>query len=269
MLVRVAVVVVLTALAAPSLAVTPPPLMTVIPAEPAAPPIRLDLESDTGYTRPRLADEDCLSDALAARPAAAGVDARVTFMVQRDGSLSDLAIAPTLPTAAAAAVRQAFLSCRWIQGLDPAGQPVVVEVAQPVLVHGDGGRDGATAPGPPPPPVAQGTSALRLDGERGAGFRRPVLEDEACLPAALQRQPAAAGFDNKVKFAVLRDGSVGAFTFLTPVTPEVERAVAAAFGACRWRPALDPGGEPLAVWVVQPLRVAPRPPPEPVRPLFP
>ena len=264
--------------AALALLAAPPPASAAPPTTAGASTIRLDQGRGAGYTRPRLAAEGCLADALSARPAAAGVDARVTFMVQRDGSLSGLAVRPPVGAAAEAAVREAFLACRWTPGLDPEGQPVVVEVTQPVDVRAGGAgahraAHAASEAGRPPPPVAEGDAVLRLDGAQAAGFRRPILQDPACLPAALQRHPAAAGLENKVKFAVLRDGSVGSFSFLAPVAPEVERAVVAAFESCPWRPAADPGGEPLAVWVVQPVKVAPLPPPPPEpqrqQPLFP
>jgi len=250
-------------------------------AAPAAPPapatIHLDRERSSGYQRPRPADEDCLPAALAAQPAAAGLDARVAFTVERDGRLTGLALEPAAAPAVEAAVRAAFQSCRWVEARDPEGQPVVVRVTQPVRVRTSGPAGGpartvdrAAEPGLPPPPVALGGGSLRLDGEGAAGFRRPEPDDPACLPAALQREPAAAGVENRIKFAVMRDGSVSHVTALQPLPLEVERAVAAAFQACRWRPALDPEGEPLAVWVVQPIKVAPPPPPpEGPRPLFP
>ncbi len=127
----------------------------------------------------------------------------------------------------------------------------------------------ADAPGPPPPAANLGKGHLRLDAPQAAAFQRPELLDPACLPGALQRRPAAAGLENTVKFAVRRDGSVSHFSFATPVAPEVERAVAEAFADCPWQPGLDPDGRPLAVWVVQPLKVAPLPPPPAKqRPLF-
>lgn len=240
--------------------------------------IHLDRERGSGYQRPRPADEGCLPAALAAQPAAAGVDARVAFTVERDGTLTGFALQPAVSPAAEAAVRRAFLSCPWVEGRDPDGTPVVVRVTQPVRVRSAmapaGGRAAATggradAPGLPPPPVVIGGGSLRLDGDQAAGFRRPELDDPACLAAALVKRKAAAGVENRVKFAVMRDGTVSHFTFHAPLPPEAERAVVSAFGECRWKPALDPEGVPLAVWVVQPVKVAPLPPP-PVaqRPLF-
>ncbi len=240
--------------------------------------IHLDRERGSGYQRPHPVDEGCLPAALAAHPAAAGLDARVAFTVERDGTLTGFELQPPASPAAEEAVRQAFLSCRWVEGRDPEGTPVVVRVTQPVRVRAAqaaaGGRARATGgraeePGLPPPPVVIGGGSLRLDDERAAGFRRPELDDPACLPAALVKRKAAAGVENKVKFAVMRDGTVSHFTFDAPLPPEAERAVVSAFGECLWKPALDPEGEPLAVWVVQPVKVAPLPPP-PVtqRPLF-
>jgi hypothetical protein len=109
-------------------------------------------------------------------------------------------------------------------------------------------------PGAPPPPVAYGGEILRL-GTDDHGFQRPRPSDEACLPDALRRATGAAGMDNKVKFAVLRDGSLVRFSFLNPVTREQARAVEAAFASCSWEPGFDPAGRPVAVWVIQPIKV--------------
>lgn len=238
--------------------------------------IHLDRERLSGYQRPRPADDGCLGAALAARPATAGLDARVEFTVERDGRLTGLVLDPPAAPAVESAVRQAFQSCRWVEARDPDGQPVVVRVTQPVRVRATAPEapaqetDRAEEPGPPPPPVVLGGVALRLDGEKAAGFRRPELDDPACLPRALLREKAAAGVRATVKFAVMRDGSVRGVTLLEPAAPEVERALDAAFRSCSWKPGLDPAGEPLAVWVVQPIKVAPLPPPpEAQRPLFP
>jgi len=109
--------------------------------------------------------------------------------------------------------------------------------------------------GPPPPPVSLDGTSLRLGTDQAAGFRRPIPADEGCLYLKLRGKPKLAGLDAKVKFAVLRDGSVGQLSFLDPVDPEVETLVAEAFAGCRWVPATDPQGVPLAVWVVQPLKI--------------
>ncbi|MBK9519916.1 MAG: hypothetical protein IPO09_21855 [Anaeromyxobacter sp.] len=226
--------------------------------------VAIHLEGDfaDGYTRPRLANAACLVERLEEQPAAAGFDGKVAFTVQRDGSLTDLTFSPPPPPRMELAVRTAFTACPWSQGLDPAGKPLVVRVTQPVKVKGRGAglaarpSAGPVGPGLAPPPVPFGGASLDLRSERAAAYRRPTLADPACLQVALRRHTEVAGLDNKVKFAVMRDGSVRQFSFLAPVAPEVERAVVAAFEACRWDPGLDPEGTPLAVWVIQPLKVA-------------
>jgi hypothetical protein len=248
--------------------------------------IHLDRPQGFGFVRPKMIDEGCLNRALAEEPAAAGLDTRARFMVQRDGSLTNIEFRPVVPTAMTQAALTALQSCPWSPGRDPEGEPVVVQVTQPLKVKAAEAEeegvvragvsdafsrpDRADAPGAPPPPVVMGEGSLRLGTSQAAGFRRPVPDDPACLARSLQGKRAAAGLDNKVKFAVMRDGSVSHFSFLAPVPAEVERVVVAAFEACPWKPALDPAGEPLAVWVVQPLKVAPMlPEPEKQRPLFP
>lgn len=240
--------------------------------------VHLEREEGAGYTRPRLRSQACLVEALEARPVTAGLDAQVRFSVLRDAQLEDFAFQPPPAPAVARAVEEALRSCPWSAGLDPEGRPVVVRVTQPLRVRlagdqapaGPAGRaDRDAGPGVSPPPVATGRASLRLEGADAAGYRRPDLEDPPCLTRALQGRKSPAGLDNKVKFAVMRDGSVRSFSFFTPVPAELERDVVAAFQSCAWRPALDPGGVPLAVWVVQPLKVAPLPPPpERQRPLF-
>lgn len=267
---RAAVLAVLLALVAPS------PSRAAATAGEGGATIHLEREQASGYTRPVLDDDACLVAALESRPGVAGLDVRARFTVERDGTLSGLAFSPELAPAMAAAAEEALRACRWHPGLDPEGRPVVVRVTQPLRVRRPGAppaqptSGAAAAPGLPPPPVVLGGGSLKLDAAEAAGFRRPALEDPDCLARSLQGRRAAAGLENTVKFAVMRDGSVTHFSFLAPVAPEVEQAVVAAFEACSWRPALDPEGEPLAVWVVQPLKVAPMPPPPEVqRPLFP
>jgi len=113
---------------------------------------------------------------------------------------------------------------------------------------------GDAGPGAPPPPVAYGGEILHLDAN-DRGFQRPQLDDEGCLGEALRRTPGAAGVENKVRFAVLRDGSLVRFSYLQPVTDAQRLAIETAFAACRWNPGLAPGGTPVAVWVIQPIKV--------------
>jgi hypothetical protein len=121
---------------------------------------------------------------------------------------------------------------------------------------GGGARD--PGPGAPPPPVAYGDEILRLAADMH-GFQRPELADPGCLGSALRRAKGAAGVDNKVKFAVLRDGSLARFSYLKPVTEEQARSIEAAFETCRWNPGLDPTGQAVAVWVIQPIKVGAAP----------
>jgi len=109
------------------------------------------------------------------------------------------------------------------------------------------------APGPPPPPAVVG-DYVRLD-EDARGYSRPYPDDRECLPYALKRQKALVGVENSVKFAVMRDGSLRDFIYLKPEPPEVAAAIEAAFRSCRWEPALDPKGRPVAVWLIQPIKV--------------
>lgn len=56
---------------------------------------------------------------------------------------------------------------------------------------------------------------------------------------------------------MLKDGSLARFSYLTPVTEPQARAVETAFSSCRWNPGLDRAGRPVAVWVIQPIKVQP------------
>lgn len=239
--------------------------------------IHLEGSQGAGWTRPALEREGCLVEALERRPAAAGFDARVRFLVGRDGRLSAFAFLPPAAAAAEQAVLAALNACPWRPGVDPEGHPVVVQVTLPVRVSRPGNAifefspkaEGPTErPGVPPPPVVMGGGRVRLDAAEGQGYQRPEPVDPSCLGKALAGRRALSGLDNSVKFAVLRDGSLSHFSFRAPVAREVEEAVAAAFQSCQWRPARSPDGEPLAVWVVQPLKVAPMAPEQKARALF-
>jgi hypothetical protein len=121
------------------------------------------------------------------------------------------------------------------------------------------GNPRAEEPGAPPPPVAYGGEVLRL-GPDDQGYKRPRLADDGCLAVALSRASGAAGVENKVRFAVLRDGSLARFSYLEPITEAQRRAVEEAFASCEWAPGLDPSGRPVAVWVIQPIKVVAAPP---------
>jgi hypothetical protein len=106
------------------------------------------------------------------------------------------------------------------------------------------------------PPIVASGGAIRLDRDPRA-FERPRAEDETCVGRALMWQRAAVGVENKVKFAVLRDGTLERFSFERPVSSDVAAAVETAFRSCAWIPGRDPEGKPIAVWVIQPIKVSP------------
>lgn len=95
---------------------------------------------------------------------------------------------------------------------------------------------------------------MRLDQDT-TGYQRPYPDDRNCLPEALKREKRLSGVDNSVKFAVMRDGSLRDFVYLKPESADVAAAIEAAVRSCRWEPALDPQGRPIAVWVIQPIKV--------------
>jgi hypothetical protein len=218
----------------------------------------VQLEPGAGGARPALPNEACLVDALGHQPGASGYDGKVEVLLEKDGKLTGLNLLTQATSAAEQAVKAAFASCAWPAALAREGRGLVVLVMPSIRARGrDTPLSAAPSPGPPPPPVSFDGRSLQLGTERAAGFRRPVPADDGCLYQALRGKRKLAGLDNKVKFAVLRDGTVSHLTFLEPVDPEVEKLVAEAFASCRWTPAFDPAGTPLAVWVVQPLKIAP------------
>jgi hypothetical protein len=61
----------------------------------------------------------------------------------------------------------------------------------------------------------------------------------------------------RVKFAVLPDGRVDRFSMLTGGVPaELVDLVRQAVESCAWTPAKNASGQPVAAWVIVPLRLA-------------
>jgi hypothetical protein len=227
-------------------------------AQPAPSEPLVTLEAGATGAPTGLANGPCLSAALARQAAAASYQGRIGVVLKAQGTLETARLIDAAPPGVEAAVQAALASCPWPSAL--AGARDLVVRVSPVPSQSARRPDLAPtsdAPGPPPPPVSLDGKSLRLGTPRAAGFRRPVPVDEGCLRQGLRGKPRLAGLQNRVKFAVLRDGSVSQVSFLAPVEPEVEQQVAAALAACRWVPAADPQGSPLAVWVVQPLEIEP------------
>jgi protein TonB len=90
------------------------------------------------------------------------------------------------------------------------------------------------------------------------GFRKPAEVEPGCVAASIRLPPDLAGFVSQrltVKFAVNRDGSVGRVELLADVPDRrIEAAIVRALGSCRWRPGADARGEPIALWVILPIR---------------
>lgn len=89
------------------------------------------------------------------------------------------------------------------------------------------------------------------------GFRKPAEVHAGCVAAAIRLPPELAGFVSgpvTVKFAVARDGTVGRVSVLAEVPERIQTAILRALGECRWRPGADARGQPIALWVILPIR---------------
>jgi hypothetical protein len=227
-------------------------------AEPSArPSVELDLVAlgpSAAGVPAALPNGACLSEAVAAQPGAASYAGRVAVTSAPGGGLGSIQLLDPATPEQAASLQAAFGTCPW-PAAPAGGRSLQVRIRPPPDAPSHRAPPTELTPGPPPPPVSLDGKSLKLGTEKAAGFRRPTLADEGCLQLKLRGKPRLAGLENKVKFAVLRDGSVTQLTFLSPVDPEVEGLVAEAFAQCRWIPAADPQGVPLAVWVVLPLRI--------------
>ena len=231
-------------------------------AAPAAEPsVRPSVDLDPAAAGPAAAGAPaalpngaCLSEAVAAQPGAASYAGRVAVTSAPGGGLGSIQLLDPATPEQAAALQVAFGTCPW-PAAPAGGRSLQVRIRPPPDAPSHRAPPTELTPGPPPPPVSLDGKSLKLGTEKAAGFRRPTLVDEGCLHLKLRGKPRLAGLENKVKFAVLRDGSVTQLTFLSPVDPEVESLVEEAFSACRWIPAADPQGVPLAVWVILPLRI--------------
>jgi protein TonB len=90
-----------------------------------------------------------------------------------------------------------------------------------------------------------------------AGFRRPAEAEPGCLRRSIRLPSELAGYVSgpvTVKFAVGRDGSVGAVQILGQTDPRIAGAIQGALRACRWLPGADARGQPVSLWVILPLR---------------
>jgi len=203
-----------------------------------------------------LLNQACVNEAVARLPDAATYAGRVEVKVSAGGGLAGVRLLEPSTPEQTEAVGAALARCPWpaLQGGEGTLQLQLERRAKAGASHREAPPE--VTPGPPPPPVSLDGKSLNLSTAKAAAFRRPVLVDDGCLLVMLRGKPRLAGLEAKVKFAVLRDGSVTQLSFLEPVEPEVAELVEAAFARCRWVPAADPQGTPLAVWVVLPLRIA-------------
>jgi protein TonB len=144
----------------------------------------------------------------------------------------------------------------------PAADEPIEEI-DPSALSGDG--DGVVGGFAGVVPASYDEAPARTDGgvEEAprwvtTGFRKPAEEVPGCVASSIRLPPDLAGFVSErltVKFAVGRDGSVGRVELLGDLPDRrIEAAILRALGACRWRPGADARGEPIALWVILPIR---------------
>ena len=110
-----------------------------------------------------------------------------------------------------------------------------------------------------PPPLSGGGDGIEEAAQYfTAGFRRPVEENPGCFASTLRLPQDLTGFISEVltvKFVVGREGRVGKIELLSQV-PDRRIAVAIenALRTCHWHPGADGTGQPIALWVILPLR---------------
>jgi protein TonB len=91
-----------------------------------------------------------------------------------------------------------------------------------------------------------------------AGFRRPAEAEPGCVRRTIRIPAELAGYVSgpvTVKFGVGREGRVGLIQIMgEPIDPRIGEAIRRAVAACRWVAGADPRGEPIALWVILPVR---------------
>ncbi len=92
-----------------------------------------------------------------------------------------------------------------------------------------------------------------------AGFRKPTLANPRCIQDNIRIPPSLQGFVSgsiTLKIGIRRDGSVQALQIMSQVPDKrIEDAIRNAVGACPWNPGADAQGRPVAIWVIQPIRL--------------
>jgi protein TonB len=91
-----------------------------------------------------------------------------------------------------------------------------------------------------------------------AGFRRPAEADPGCVRRSVRLPPELAGFVSgtlTLKFGIGREGTVGTLQIVgQELDPRVVEAIRRAVTGCRWIAGADTRGQPVAIWVVMPMR---------------
>jgi len=110
-----------------------------------------------------------------------------------------------------------------------------------------------------PPPLSRGDGGIEEAAQYfTAGFRRPVEENPGCFASRLRLPQDLTGFVSEVltvKFVVGREGRVGKVEILSEVPDRrIALAIENALRICRWHPGADGTGQPVALWVILPLR---------------
>lgn len=207
-------------------------LLLLLAAEPATPvaatnALAAPAYATAGYTRPAEVEKGCVAGAIRIPQGLAGLGASVTikFAVGPDGAVSQFEDLTSAPEPLAAAIWEAVQRCKFAPGKNPQGEPASIWMILPLRFH------------PDPGPAASRPSNLLEEAEPG------------CFERYLHyRLPPNRLLQGRLDFQVelTAEGKVSAVELPPGLPTDAREAIELSVQSCRYRPALDAGGRPVA-----------------------